>query len=126
MARSPAYDRHPEHTLEIDEARVRLRVHVADQLVAETANGLNLREGKYPPVVYIPREDVRMHLMARSDESSHCPFKGDANYFEFRGDHDSPVAPIAWSYEDPFDQMRAIANHLAFYADRVTIERIAG
>lgn len=27
-----------------------------------------------------------------------------------------------WAYEHPFDEMEAIRDHGAFYADRVTIE----
>jgi uncharacterized protein (DUF427 family) len=124
MAHSVAYDRHPEHTLDFDEQRVRVRVRVGDQLIAQTSVGLTLREGKYPAVVYIPREDVRMDLLTRSEHSTHCPFKGDASYFDYQGggDGESNQAQIAWSYEDPFDQMRALQNHLAFYTDRVTVE----
>jgi uncharacterized protein (DUF427 family) len=121
MTRSTAYDRFPEHRIEIDAERVGLRVRLDGTLLAETSRGLNLREGTYPPVVYVPREDVRMDRLARSDHSTHCPFKGDASYFDF-GAGDARVSRVAWSYEDPFDQMTAIRDHLAFYPDRVEIE----
>ncbi len=134
MARSTAYDEYPQHELVIDEQPIRLRVSVDDEVIAETKCGLNLREGRYPAVVYVPREDVRMDRLRRSDHSTHCPFKGDANYFDFRGDirgdsrgdrqgEDIAERPqIAWSYESPFDQMIALRDHLAFYPDRVTLE----
>jgi uncharacterized protein (DUF427 family) len=129
MSRSEAYDRHPEHLLEFDDALVRARVRVGSEVIAATENGLNLREGKYPAIVYFPREDVRMDRLATSDHHTHCPFKGDASYFDSRGggsenaDTDpAGIEHIAWAYEDPFDQMLAIRGHLAFYTDRVTIE----
>jgi len=129
MSRSEAYDRHPEHVLVFDEARVRASVRIGNDVIATTDHGLNLREGKYPAVVYFPREDVRMDLLAGSDHQTHCPFKGDASYFDYRGadqelaeSDGSGVEHVAWSYEDPFDQMLAIKGHLAFYSDRVRIE----
>jgi uncharacterized protein (DUF427 family) len=124
MASSPAYEKHPNHRLEFDEARVPLRVIANGEVIAETQRGLNLREGRYPAVVYIPREDVRMDKLDSSDHSTHCPFKGDASYFDYKG-ASGETNQIAWSYETPFDQMEAIRDHLAFYADRVTIEPLA-
>jgi len=133
MALSPAYQQYPEHTLEIDAARTRVRILVKNAagncVLAETTDGLTLREGRYPATVYVPRDDVRMDRLARSQHSTHCPFKGDATYFDFIGQEGSPTAAqeqeipqVAWSYEDPFDQMAEIRDYVAFYADRVDIE----
>jgi len=123
MAQSDAFEKYPQHRLEIDEARVALRVTLNGVVLAETRRGLNLLEGDYPAVVYIPREDVAMDRLERSALSTHCPFKGDASYFDWKGE--SETSPqVAWSYETPFDQMIAIREHLAFYPDRVEIETI--
>ena len=128
MVRSEAYDDHPEHSLRFDERPVRLRILLNEQILAETDAGLSLREGHYPAVIYVPREHVRMDLLTRSDRRTHCPFKGDASYFDYASaspQRDEPdLTNVAWSYEDPFDQMRRLANHLAFYDDRVTLERL--
>ena len=35
-------------------------------------------------------------------------------------------AGLAWSYEDPFDQMEQIRDHLSFYTDRAEIEPLDG
>ncbi len=128
MAFSQAYEKFPEHRIEIDEQRVPLRVTLNGKVLAETRRGLNLREGQYPDVVYIPREDVAMDQLRRCKLSTHCPFKGDASYFAYDGENDHGAAPaseVAWSYETPFDQMLAIHEHVAFYANRVEIRRIA-
>jgi uncharacterized protein (DUF427 family) len=125
MTLSPAYEKFPQHRIEIDEKRVPLRVSVNGEVLAETRGGVNLREGKYPAVVYVPRDDVSMDRLQPSALSTHCPFKGDANYFACRSTRDgTPTSEVAWSYETPFDQMRAIRGHIAFYEDRVQVERI--
>ena len=129
MARSTAYDDHPQHTLTFDDVPAALRVRVGDTLLAETHRGLTLREGRYPPVVYVPREDCAMDRLVPVEHSTHCPFKGDASYFDFAGrdgaeDGGERIQRVAWSYEEPFDQMEALRDHLAFYADRVTLEPI--
>lgn len=123
MALSGAYEKHPQHRIDIDQERVRLRVSLHGKVLAETTRGLKLREGSYPAVVYVPREDVNMDRLTASDLSTHCPFKGDANYFRFG--EDSAGEEVAWSYETPFDQMEAIRDHVAFYSDRVTLEPLS-
>lgn len=87
----------------------RVRVVVDGSLIADTTRAIELRERGYPPRQYIPREDVRMALLTRTDTRTHCPFKGDASYFSF-GDH----TDFAWSYEHPLEGMEAIAGRLVF------------
>lgn len=88
----------------------RVKVTIDGILLADTTRAIELRERGYPPRQYLPREDVRMDLLTRSETITHCPFKGDASYFSF-GDH----ADVAWSYEQPVEGMEAIAGRLAFY-----------
>ena len=115
-------DRHP---IDISPARHRILVRAGETMIADTHRALVLREATYKPVLYIPREDADMHLLTRSDRKTYCPYKGDAGYF------DLPIAGAAgsaavWTYEAPYDAVAAIAGHLAFYPDRVTIEEVAG
>jgi len=132
MALSAAYEKHPQHRIEIDAECVSIRVTLDGEILAQTTRGLKLHENNYLPVVYIPREDVHMERLVSSELSTHCPFKGDASYFRGRTASDSgteakadaPSEELAWSYETPFDQMEAIRGHLAFYADRVRIESL--
>jgi uncharacterized protein (DUF427 family) len=121
MSLSPAYEKYPDHSLEFDKVRVVVRISVGGDVIAQTTQGLNLREGRYPKIVYVPRQDVQMDRLTRSDHSTHCPFKGDATYFDFVGGPER-VEQVAWSYDDPFDQMAEIRGHLAFYSDRAQIE----
>lgn len=69
----------------------------------------------YPPVIYIPLDDVSSQLKPVEDKTTHCPLKGDASYFSFNG------MEVAWSYDRPLQGSRILKNYAAFYADRVTI-----
>jgi uncharacterized protein (DUF427 family) len=82
-----------------------------------------LEEGSLPPVFYLPRGDVRMERFAASDHRSHCPFKGDASYFDLEGGGRVEKNAV-WSYENPLPAATAIAGHLAFYPDKVEIETV--
>lgn len=121
VASSPAYAEHPDHTVEVDPQPSSVRVSFEGRVVAESQRARVLRESRCPPRIYVPREDVDFALLESTDHTTWCPFKGQASYHSIRlGD---VVAENAvWSYEDPFDEMAAIAGHLAFYGERVKIE----
>jgi len=108
----------PDHPIDIESYPSRVRVSFNGKVIADTMRGLTLREAGYRPVVYVPREDVDMSLLERTDHSSYCPYKGDASYFSIKvGDR---VAKNAiWTYEAPYDSVVEIKDHLAFYPDRV-------
>lgn len=91
-------------------------------VIGESARALELTEGSYPPVIYVPREDVAMALLDPSDRTSTCPFKGQARYYSIVTGA-RVLKDAVWSYETPNDDMAQIAGHLAFYTDRVTVVR---
>jgi uncharacterized protein (DUF427 family) len=67
----------PDHPITIERNPSRVVVKVAGKIVADTRRALTLREASYPGVTYIPREDADMALLARTDHSTYCPYKGD-------------------------------------------------
>lgn len=89
--------------------------------LAETRNALTLVEASYPPVQYIPRRDVDMSLLERSQHTTYCPYKGEANYYSITALGESGLNSV-WTYETPFEAVGDIAGYLAFYPDRVSIE----
>lgn len=106
----------PDHPITIERADRRIIVSIGDTILAESTNALVVREASLPAVYYIPRTEVVMHELTGSSTRTHCPYKGEASYFSARsGDRKD----VAWSYEDPFDHMAVIKDHLAFYPDRV-------
>ncbi len=113
----------PDHPITIAPAQQRIRVSVDGLVLAETANALTLREASYSPVHYIPRADVDMTRLTRTDHTTRCPYKGDASYFSIRTS-DRALDNAVWSYETPYPAVQAIAGYLAFYPDLVAIEPI--
>lgn len=110
--------------------RIRIRtapgtwvVRAGGAVLGESARVQELTEGSYPPVHYFPREDIAMAMLDRTERSSTCPWKGQASYFSIVTPGGT-LANAVWSYETPKADCAAIAGHLAFYADRVTIEQV--
>lgn len=108
----------PDHPITIEPHPGKLVVKVAGRVVAETTHALTLREASYPPVHYIPRSDVDMSMLTRSDHTSYCPYKGDCSYYSIPAGGDRSVNAI-WTYEKPYDAVSQIAEYVAFYPDRV-------
>ena len=92
-------------------------------VLGETTRALELIEGSYPPVIYIPREDIAMAFLDASDTTSSCPHKGQASYYNIEA-KSGTIADAAWSYETPKDTVADIAGHLAFYSNKVTVEQV--
>jgi uncharacterized protein (DUF427 family) len=113
----PGYTRHPEHRVEVERANERVTVRFNGEVIADSTNAIRLREADYPPVYYVPRRDVRMDRLIRTEHHTYCPFKGDASYFSLSSGRTAENA--VWSYETPYDEVIAIKDHLAFYPDRV-------
>jgi uncharacterized protein (DUF427 family) len=108
----------PDHPITITRNGKRVRVTFGGRTIADTTRALSLKEASYPVVNYIPRADIDMSALTRTDHASHCPYKGDASYFTISVDGRS-AANAVWSYEQPFPAMAEIKDHLAFYPDRV-------
>ena len=118
MLDSPRKTPGPDHPITIAPSDSRVRVTVAGKVVADTTQALALREASYPPVLYVPRKDVDMAALARTDHSTHCPYKGDASYYSIPAGGDRATNAV-WTYENPFEAVAAIKDHVAFYPDRV-------
>lgn len=88
--------------------------------LGRTTRALRLVEGSYPPVLYIPRADVDMARLQRTDRQTTCPHKGPCSYYSIVTEA-GVLNNAVWSYETPIAGMEAIAGHLAFYPDRVQV-----
>ena len=108
----------PDHPIEIQPNGNRVVVTVGGQIIADTRAALTLSEAGYAAVQYIPRRDVDMTALARSDHTTYCPYKGEASYFSIPIGGERSTNAV-WTYETPFPAMAAIKNYVAFYPDRV-------
>jgi len=108
----------PDHPISIRPNLARVVVSVAGRAVADTRNALTLREADYPPVEYIPPEDVDFSQLERTDHATYCPYKGDCIYYNIPAGGKKSVNAV-WSYQQPFSAVEQIRGHVAFYPDRV-------
>ncbi len=113
----------PDHPITITANPRRVRVSAGDTVIADSTHALTLKEASYPAVQYVPREDVNMALLKRTERVTHCPYKGDARYFSIQA-NGKTLENAIWSYETPFPAMAQISGHLAFYPDKVKIEEV--
>jgi uncharacterized protein (DUF427 family) len=107
-----------DHPITIEPNSSRVVVKLGGHTIADSRNALTLREASYPAVQYIPRKDVDMTLLERTDHSTHCPYKGDASYYSITPGGERSKNAI-WTYETPHDAVSEIKDHVAFYPDRV-------
>ena len=98
-------------------------IRAGGAVLGETTRALELREGSYPPRIYVPREDMAMALLEKTDRVTTCPWKGEASYYSVRSP-EGQLDNAIWSYVAPIPAAAEIAGHLAFYPDKVTVERV--
>ena len=113
----------PDHPIDVEPFGGRVRVTFAHHTVADTTNALELREASYPPVYYVPMADVDHAALRPSDTTSHCPYKGDASYYDVIDPHTlQAVEDAVWHYRSPYPTFNQIAEYVAFYPSKVEIE----
>ena len=108
----------PAHPITIVPTEKRVVVSISGKVIANSTDALTLREANYPPVHYIPRKDVDMEALVRSESTTYCPYKGEAAYFSIPAGGDRSIDAI-WTYETPYEAVAEIRGHLAFYPHRV-------
>jgi uncharacterized protein (DUF427 family) len=108
----------PDHPISVAPNPARVIVSVAGRVIADTRRALTLKESSYPAVQYIPRQDVDMALLQRTDHATYCPYKGECAYYSIPAGGERAVNAV-WTYETPYEAVAAIKDHLAFYPDRV-------
>ena len=116
----PGWKKYPKHRITIKPAGVRVQIEFEGELIADTRDAIRLEETHVghvvaPVVYYIPRKDVKMERLVRTSHETYCPFKGQASYYSLK---DGPENAV-WTYEQPYDEMLAIKELLAFYPDKV-------
>ncbi|WP_265515912.1 DUF427 domain-containing protein [Nitratireductor luteus] len=119
---APGFTRNPGKKIVVEPFKGSVTVKVADVVIAATTKAKLLKEDGYPPVLYIPFEDIGFTNLERTDTKTHCPYKGDASYWRLSAPGE-PGQDLMWAYEAPYDEMAEIKDHGAFYEGQVTIEK---
>ncbi len=97
-----------------------VRVDVDRATIAESTSPRMLFETGLPVRYYVPKTHVRMDLLTPTASVSHCPYKGQAEYWSVRA-ADGVHEDLAWSYRAPFAESQKIAGLIAFYNENVDI-----
>jgi uncharacterized protein (DUF427 family) len=114
------HPRNPYTRVDILASSRHVRVEVDGITVAESSSPRLLFETGLPPRYYLPKPHVRMDLLTPTDTESHCPYKGQAEWWSVRGG-DAVRADLAWSYRTPLPESQKIAGLVAFYNEKVDI-----
>lgn len=118
---SPGFRNRPEHTISVMPFKGVVVITFGDVVLASSKSALLLKEADYSPVYYVPFKDVDFELLQPSDATTHCPFKGDAAHWSASASGEA-AKNVMWAYRHPYDEMTAIKDHGAFYANKVRIE----
>ncbi|HEY3073804.1 MAG TPA: DUF427 domain-containing protein, partial [Burkholderiales bacterium] len=97
----------------------RVRVEFNGTWVADSQRALILHETRLAPAYYFPREDVQVALLEKTEQVTHCPFKGNASYWTLRAGG-AAAENAAWSYEEPYEDAAPIRRYISFYPERVS------
>jgi uncharacterized protein (DUF427 family) len=103
----------------------RVVVELAGRVVADTVRALRVLETSQPPSFYLPPDDVELDLLVPAVGTSTCEWKGTASYLDVVvGDRVARSA--AWTYRHPWSPYEAIADHVAFYPQKMDRCSVAG
>ena len=113
----------PDYAVDIEAAAEEITVRYKGHELACSVRALLVQETRHADVYYLPREDVNMDLLARTDHSTYCPFKGHASYWSLQVDGDDETN-IVWSYENPYPEVARLKDYLSFYTDRTQVTAV--
>lgn len=114
----------PDHPIRLIPAGGQVVVTAGDVPVADTQHAVILLEADYPPTPYIPLADVDPARLRVSEHTTHCPYKGDAGYYDLVLPDGQVHTNAVWTYREPYPAVAAIAGHVAFYPDQVQTDLI--
>jgi uncharacterized protein (DUF427 family) len=114
------HPRDPYKRVDILPSSRHVRVEVDGVTVAESASPRLLFETSLPVRYYLPKTHVRMDLLVHTESESHCPYKGQAEWWSVQAG-DGVHEDLAWSYRTPLPESQKIAGLVAFYNEKVDI-----
>ncbi len=112
--------RDPYHRVDVVESSRHIEISVNGVKVADSHRPMMLFETGLPTRYYLPKADVRLDLLERTDLHTACPYKGTADYWSVRTEQ-GVAENIVWGYETPIPETPKIAGLLCFYDEKVDV-----
>ncbi len=112
--------RDPYHRVDVMESSRHIEISVNGVKVADSRRPTMLFETSLPTRYYLPKADVRLDLLEKTESHTSCPYKGTADYWSVRTD-DGLVEDVVWGYETPIPEIPKIAGKLCFYDEKVDV-----
>ena len=112
------HPRDPYKRVDVMPSSRHIRVIVGGETIAESRRPSLLFETGLPVRYYLPPEDVRLDLLAATDTSTRCPYKGLASYWTVRAG-DRAGTDFVWSYQSPIPECPKIKGLMCFFNERV-------
>jgi uncharacterized protein (DUF427 family) len=114
------HPRDPYTRVDILASSRHVRVEVDGVTIAESAKPTLLFETGLPARYYLPKTHVRMDLLTPTETVSHCPYKGQAEYWSVRAG-ETVHADLAWSYRTPLPESQKLAGLISFYNEKIDL-----
>lgn len=119
----------PRHFMRIKEPQTKVTARLGEVELAHTSRVLKVQEAGfdlYDPVYYFPKSDVLVDALERTDKTSHCPLKGDTEYYTINV-NDESLKDAAWHYHKPYERSEILRDHIAFDQAQVqVVEHVKG
>jgi len=108
----------PAHLIYVHDVAKHIRGELAGVTIVDSDRTVALHETALLPQWYFPLVDIRSGVLVESEHQTHCPFKGDARYWDLRVG-DTIVRDAVWNYPNPLPGAPDLAGLAGFYLDRL-------
>lgn len=102
-----------------------IRIQFGGQVIAETSSAWRVMETFHAPTYYLPPDAFAAGILQPAPGASLCEWKGQARYFDIVAGGQR-AERVAWAYTSPTRRFKAIADHVAVYAEPMDACFVAG
>lgn len=111
------HPRNPYHRVDYIDSSRHVEVFVDGVKVAESQRPLMVFETQIVPRIYLPEEDVDAAFLTPTDTASHCPYKGNASYYNIQINGEA-IVDAAWYYPNPIPEAPRLKGKIAFWPEK--------
>ena len=98
----------------------KINISFSGEVIASSTKALELKEGDYPAVYYLPPADVNERYLKKTSHRTTCPWKGDAAYWSVQVDGET-AENVVWAYPEPKAAVKEIEGYMAFYPSKLEV-----